>query len=189
EELPLKGLEFTEPPGGGAAGPDGDAPKGTRNTTGQLTPEVLQRIKEATVYLQVNMSQGEGAGSGFFVGEPGTILTNAHLVGMLQPTAAEPTSIRVVRNKGEQNETSFPAKVVAVDHEVDLAVLSVPKEGMPEPLVVKSAQHLQETQPVYVAGFPLAEVPGKSITINKYELSSLQKENGSWTSCRATATC
>src|SRR5262249_24097574 len=38
--------------------------------------------------------------------------------------------------------------------------------------------HLQETQPVYVAGFPLGEVPGKSITINKYELSSLKKEKG-----------
>jgi predicted Zn finger-like uncharacterized protein len=179
EELPLKGMEFTEPPtGGGPAGPDGDAAKGTRNTTGQLTPEVLQRIKEATVYLSVKMSQGEGAGTGFFVGEPGTILTNAHVVGMLQPASPEPASISVVRNKGEKNETSFPAKVVAVDHDVDLAVLSVPKEGMPEPLVVKSAQHLQETQPVYVAGFPLGEVPGKSITINKYELSSLKKEKG-----------
>jgi predicted Zn finger-like uncharacterized protein len=178
EELPLKGMEFAEPPGGGPVGQDGDAAKGTRNTTGQLTPEVLQRIKEATVYLSVKMSQGEGAGSGFFVGEPGTILTNAHVVGMLHPAAPEPTSIHVVRNKGEKNESSFPAKVVAVDHDVDLAVLSVPKEGMPEPLVVKSAQHLQETQPVYVAGFPLGEVPGKSITINKYELSSLKKEKG-----------
>jgi predicted Zn finger-like uncharacterized protein len=179
EELPLKGMEFTEPlPGGEPAGQDGEAAKATRNTTGQLTPEVLQRIKEATVYLRVKMSQGEGEGSGFFVGEPGTILTNAHVVGMLLPTAPEPTSIRVVRNKGEKNETSFPAQVVAVDHDVDLAVLSVPKEGMPEPLVVKSAQHLQETQPVYVAGFPLGEVPGKSITINKYELSSLKKEKG-----------
>jgi hypothetical protein len=128
--------------------------------------------------LRVKSSQGESEGSGFFVGEPGLVLTNAHVIGMLAVNAPEPTSVKVVRNKGEKNETSFPAQVLAVDHEVDLAVLSVPKEGMPEPLVVKSAEHLQETQPVYVAGFPLGEVPGKSITINKYELSSLKKEKG-----------
>src|SRR5262249_38644354 len=76
------------------------------------------------------------------------------------------------------NETSFPARIVAVDRDADLALLAVEKEGMPPPLVVKSARHLQETQPVYVAGFPLGELPGKSITINKYEVSSLKKEKG-----------
>jgi S1-C subfamily serine protease len=179
EEPPLHGLEFTEPPPASEPGPgNGKAPRPSRNTTGQLTPEVLQRIKDATVYLRVKLHEGEAEGSGFFCGGPGLVLTNAHVVGMLTPGAPEPASIRVVRNKGEKEESSFPAKLVALDRDADLALLSVQKEGMPEPLVVKSAQDLQETQPVYVAGFPLGEVPGKSITINKYELSSLKKEKG-----------
>jgi S1-C subfamily serine protease len=172
EEPPAVGLEFTEPPA------EGEAPKLIKNATGQLTPEVLRKIKKSTVYIRTRTEEGESEGSGFFGGEPGVVVTNAHVVGMLVPGSPEPKSLRVVRNKGEKDEASFPAKVVAVDHDADLALLSVPKQGMPEPLVVKSALHLQETQPVYVAGFPLGELPGKSITINRYELSSLKKEKG-----------
>ncbi|HZY85733.1 MAG TPA: trypsin-like peptidase domain-containing protein, partial [Gemmataceae bacterium] len=173
EEPPSGGLEFTEPPAAGA-----EAPKLIKNTTGQLTPAVLQKVKGSTVYLRVKSAQGESEGSGFFGGVPGVVVTNAHVVGMLARGAPAPTSVRVVRNKGEKDEATFPAKVVAVDHDADLALLSVPAKGMPAPLVVKSAQGLQETQVVYVAGFPLGELPGKSITINKYELSSLKKEKG-----------
>jgi S1-C subfamily serine protease len=178
EELPVHEMEFTEPPvGSEPSGPGGNVPN-VRNTTGQLTPDVLKKVKESTVYLRVKSNLGESEGSGFFVVEPGFVLTNAHVVGMLARNAPLPTSVRVVRDKGETHETTLTAKVVAVDHDADLALLSVPKEGLPAPLVVKSAQNLQETQPVYVAGFPLGELPGKSITINKYELSSLKKEKG-----------
>src|SRR5262249_3989867 len=157
---PIRGIAFTEPP------PDSEPTdsKPTQNTTGQLTPEVLQRVKEATVYLRVRSSEGDSEGSGFFGGEAGGILTNAHRSGLLERNAREPTSVRVVRNKGEKNETTIPARVVAVDRDADLALLSVrdPRggpPGMPEPLLIKSAQHLRETQPVFVAGFPLGELP------------------------------
>jgi hypothetical protein len=134
EEPPTTAMEFTEPP------PVADqAPRVALNGTGQLAPEVLQKIKDATVYLRVKSSQGESEGSGFFGVERNAILTNAHVIGMLDRNAPQPESIRVVRNKGEKNETSFPAKVVAVDQDADLALLSVQQEGMPEPLLVKSA--------------------------------------------------
>jgi predicted Zn finger-like uncharacterized protein len=174
EELPPHGLEFAEPP----PDSDGEAPKLIKNATGQLTPAVLRKIKESTVYIRSHTDQGDSEGSGFFAGEPGFVITNAHVVGMLARGTPAPTNLKVVRNKGEKNAATFPAKVVAVDHDADLAVLSVPKEGAAPPLLVKSALALQETQPVYVAGFPLGESLGKSITINKYDLSSLKKVNG-----------
>ncbi len=172
EEPPTVGLAFSEPPA------EGEAPKLIKNATGQLAPEVLRKIKRSTVYIRTKTDEGESEGSGFFGGEPGVVVTNAHVVGMLVPGSPAPKGLRVIRNKGEKDEASFPAKVVAVDHDADLALLSVPKQGQPEPLVVKSAQQMQETQTVYVAGFPLGEVPGKNVTINRYELSSLKKERG-----------
>src|SRR5581483_11141374 len=78
----------------------------------------------------------------------------------------------------EKNEVTLKAEVLAVDHDADLAVLRVPKEGLPPPLTVKSALSLHETQPVYIAGFPLGERPGKNVTINEYKVSSLKKEKG-----------
>jgi predicted Zn finger-like uncharacterized protein len=175
EEPPVSRLEFTEPPW---AAPDGPAPEPVANPTGQLAPAVLQKIKESTVYLRVQMNQGAAEGSGFLAGAPGFVVTNAHVVGMLGRSAPPPASVQVVRNKGEKNEITLAAQLVAVDPDADLALLSVPREGLPAPLTVKSAERLRETQPVYVAGFPLGELPGKNVSINKYDLSSLKKENG-----------
>jgi S1-C subfamily serine protease len=165
-------LEFAEPAPDGAGGP-----QPVRNN-GPLTPEVLQKIKESTVFVAVQSAQGQGSGSGFFAGGPGLVVTNAHVVFMLNRSAPKPNSVKVVRNKGEKDEVTLKAEVLAVDHDADLAVLSVPKEGLPPPLLVKSALSLHETQPVYIAGFPLGERPGKNVTINEYKVSSLKKENG-----------
>jgi S1-C subfamily serine protease len=183
EEPRVAALEFTEPPLGDEPGGDESKP-GSRNQTGQLTPDVLQRIRDSTVFLRVKMPHiGEerlmgGEGSGFFAGDPGVIVTNAHVLHMKGPSAVEPASIEVVLNKGESNESSAPAKILAVDPDADLALIAISAENAPQPLIVKSARHVQETQPVYVAGFPLGEVPGKSVTINKYDVSSLKKERG-----------
>jgi S1-C subfamily serine protease len=176
EEPPSNRLTFAEPPDEPAARQGAGPAEPIRNATGQLAPEVLQRIKEATVYIHTQSHSGEASGSGFLAGEPGFVVTNAHVVFMLDRTAPPPTSIKVVRNKGEKNEVTLTAQLVAVDPEEDLAVLSVPKKDLPTPMTVRSAQRLQETQPVYVAGFPLGERVGKNVTINKYELSSLKKD-------------
>jgi S1-C subfamily serine protease len=172
EEPQVDRLEFTEPP---AAAPvnvaDGGGIKG-----GQLPPALLKRIKEASVFIGVQSPRGMSSGSGFFAGEPGFVVTNAHVVDMLARNSPPPASVKVVRNKGEKNEITLPATVVAVDPDADLALLSVPKEGLPAPLTVKSAEQLQETQAVYVPGFPLGERIGNNITVNEYKMSSLKKD-------------
>src|SRR5476651_2267497 len=52
----------------------------------KLDAATLQKIKQATVHLQVKLIDGSIAqGSGFFSEAPGVILTNAHVLGMLAP--------------------------------------------------------------------------------------------------------
>lgn len=169
-------MEFADPSAEGEAG--GTSNGEVRNQSGKLMPEVLRKIKGSTMYLRVTSNRGVGQGSGFFAGEPGAVVTNAHVVGMLERGAAKPSEVQVVLNKGETSESTVAGRVLAVDPDADLAIVSVPSEKSAGPLPVKSALCLQETQPVYVAGFPLGEVPGKSVTINRHEIASLKMEKG-----------
>ena len=45
-------------------------------------------------------------------------------------------------------------------------------------LVLRSAESLHETQPVFIAGFPLGETGGSNVKINPYILSSKQRQKG-----------
>ncbi len=52
---------------------------------GQIAPEVLKRVKQATVHVKVGLPNGQKAeGSGFFGIEPGIVLTNAPCAGHVQ---------------------------------------------------------------------------------------------------------
>ncbi len=176
EEPPTERLEFTEPPFTDSAG---GPPKPLANTTNQMAPDVVTRIKASTAYLEVRTAGGGGgSGSGFLVGEPGFVVTNAHVVHMLVRGSPPPESIKVVlfKGEGEKKEITLQGKVVAVDPDADLAVVSVPKEKLPPLLLLRSAETMHETQPVFVAGFPLGETGGSNVKVNQYILSSLQRD-------------
>ena len=137
-------------------------------------------MKKATVYLRVTLPNGQVAmGSGFFGYKPGLILTNAHVLGMLDPDSRKPQSIQGILNGGEADERTIYPNVLAVDRSSDLAVLRTPDlPGLPRPLDIKSAENLVETQKVYVFGFPFGETLGKSVTVSESSVSSLRKEGG-----------
>jgi predicted Zn finger-like uncharacterized protein len=149
----------------------------------ELDPEVVQKVKGATVYLRVTMPDGNIAqGSGFFGAVPAQaerniILTNAHVVGMLWPDSGKPKSIEAVRNKGTQEEKKFAAELLGLDRSSDLAVLRVSGNDTPPPLEVKSAGSLRETQRVWVAGFPFGERPGREISLSDSSVSSLRRDD------------
>jgi S1-C subfamily serine protease len=149
---------------------------------GQLPPEVLSKVKRGTGFIRVTMADGSRAsGSGFVanVGDTqGIVLTNAHVVGMLEAESRPPKSVEVTFNSGEADERKFPATIICVDGLSDLAVLRVTGANLPKPLDVQSAANLVETQKVFVFGFPLGERLGKEITIRESSVSSLRKENG-----------
>src|SRR5262245_53895384 len=56
-----------------------------------IDPATVQRVKRSTAYLHVTLHNGETAeGSGFFGAEPGIVLTNAHVLGMLHADGRRP---------------------------------------------------------------------------------------------------
>ncbi len=160
--------------------PSDAAPPSAPN--GQLARDVLDRVKRATVYIRVTSTDGKGlsSGSGFFGGSKDLVLTNAHVVGMMQSEAA-PSQIDVVLHSGETNETTFVGEVLTVDRGSDLAVLRVKAQAgkgnltRPDPLTVAPG-YPQETQQVFIFGFPLGEQLGKAITVAPSSVSSLRKD-------------
>jgi predicted Zn finger-like uncharacterized protein len=144
----------------------------------RISPEALEKVKRATVYIHVTYSDGrQASGSGFFgsVENPNLILTNAHVVGMLAPESHRPKEVEITLNSGEKNMKKTRARVLGVDRRSDLAVLDVgTTDGMPTPLSVKPAAGLRSLTPVYVFGFPLGKQLGEEITIRPSSVSSLR---------------
>jgi hypothetical protein len=142
----------------------------------QIGPDVVRRVKDATVHLRVNLASGLVAeGSGFLAVQPGIVVTNAHVVDMLTTLSRTPTKVMVTIHNGEAGEQSFPAKVLAADRANDLAVLRV--EGkLPAPLEFIDKEELVETQKVYIFGFPFGRELGKNITVSESSISSLRRD-------------
>ena len=145
----------------------------------QIPPELVPRIKQATVYLRVTMPNGQVAeGSGFFTMEPGIVITNAHVLGMLQAKSQVPRNVQVVVNSGQANEKQIIGTVLGVDRASDLAVVRVNDNNLPAPLILEMQRKLMETQKVYICGFPFGATLGKDITISDSTISSLRNEPG-----------
>jgi S1-C subfamily serine protease len=156
-----------------------EAPPAPVTTDGTLPREVLERVKKSTALIRVALDDNRRAsGSGFFGVVGGLILTNAHVVNMLEPNAPPPRKVEVVLNSGQPSERSLTAQVVGVDRGADLAVLRLKDANLPAPLNVHTAKELQETQQVYVCGFPLGLALGREVSIRKSSIASLRRENG-----------
>jgi S1-C subfamily serine protease len=143
-----------------------------------MPPATVQKVKRATVYLRVERPDGGiGTGSGFFALEPGIVVTNAHVVGMLEARERPPKHIDVVVNSGEPDEKKLTGTVLGVDRAADLAVLRVPQAPfLPPPLKVQSAATLSLVQKVYIFGFPFGEEMSKQITVTTSSVSQLRKD-------------
>lgn len=126
----------------------------------QMPAEVLTKVKRSTVYIEVDDGlDGGGSGSGWFGGEPGLIVTNAHVLGMLYPGAKEPAKITVFTDsgvKGKQRQfDGQKVKVLAVDRDMDLAVLQIVNEkDLPPPIPLRPASQLVELDKLVCLGFP-----------------------------------
>ncbi|HWY88468.1 MAG TPA: serine protease, partial [Gemmataceae bacterium] len=145
-----------------------------------IEPASTNKVKKATVYLHVVNSQGQTAeGSGFFALEPGIVLTNAHVVGMLEANSKPPKKIEVVLHSGQADEVTLAGQVIGVDRDNDLAMLRVQenKNRWPAPLAVEfDMSRLTELQKVYILGFPLGAGLGKEITASESSISSFRRD-------------
>jgi predicted Zn finger-like uncharacterized protein len=143
-----------------------------------MTAETRDRVKGASIYIRVHLPDGQGAsGSGFLAGEPGLIVTNAHVVGMLARNAQPPKLVECILNSGQDSkEVKMVAKIIGVDRFSDLAFLRVENTNLPAPLLIDSERKLAELQVIYTFGFPLGEGLGKEITIGEGKVSSIRKD-------------
>lgn len=151
-----------------------------QTASGQLTDDVLKKVKHGTVHLHVKLANGKAAeGSGWFV-DRGFIITNAHVLNMHGGDKRFPSRVEVTIDSGEKTSRTVTAKFKGAAYEADLMLLQVDGDplDLPEPLTLNPDAELNETQTVYVFGFPLGKSLGKSITVSKSSISSLRKENG-----------
>jgi S1-C subfamily serine protease len=101
-----------------------------------------------------------GNGSGTVISNDGLVLTAAHVL---------PESAEIQFRSGN---ATFPAEIVAIDHETDLALLKIEPNKLPAaPLRLDSAIKLGT--PVFTIGFPNIKHQGLSPKLNKGEISSL----------------
>lgn len=147
-----------------------------------LADAVLNRVKQATVYIETEAEDGGGTGSGFFACEKGLVITNAHVISMLEEGAEKPKSVRVYLNHGKSNQQDHKViEIVKVDRKNDLAILRLPRASLstyPEPLQLASSLTTRETQKVFSLGFPFGNSTGKEVTVTPIAVSSLRYQNG-----------
>lgn len=150
------------------------------------SPDVVDRVKKATVRILVEEPRRKGvaSGSGFVEKDSRLVLTNAHVVGMKKMTDPQPL-INLIVNSGQgDKEYRLDGEVVAVDAENDLAVIrpTLLEVGKPTPvpdgLVVPKHPAVTELQKLFVFGFPLGDVLGSEISIRPTQVTSLRHEGG-----------
>src|ERR1019366_7350869 len=89
---------------------------GSTYAGGKMEEATLRTLKNATVYISVQLPNGRVAqGTGFFALESGLIFTNAHVVGMLEPDSRRPKKIEVTIRSGETNSRKVAAELLGVD--------------------------------------------------------------------------
>ncbi|MCD6360857.1 MAG: trypsin-like peptidase domain-containing protein [Armatimonadetes bacterium] len=130
----------------------------------QLTPTLVNKLKDAVVLIEVTLTTPEGemeaSGSGFCISPDGQIVTNAHVVAMTtedevgQVIVATRRDVKVVFHPATDREEVVPAKVLRENHDVDLALLKI-ERATPAYLGFVNSDSVVETTRIYVCGHPL----------------------------------
>ena len=110
------------------------------NLPGLLTAALDELLGRIRPVLAVVMDKRRGAGAGILVGN-GLVLTNAHVAGRGR-------SLQVVL----ADDKNYPAKLVASDPAVDLALLQIPANGHSTAVLSEETPHPGEM--VFAFGHP-----------------------------------
>ncbi|OWK35838.1 S1 family peptidase [Fimbriiglobus ruber] len=134
------------------------------------------------MHIRVEYADGDvSEGSGFVTIAKGLVVTNAHVVGMLDNDSPKPKKIEATFNGGDADSKTVEVKVGYVDGESDLALLAMSAKDaatVTDLLTVALSQTLTETQDVFVVGFPLGKQAGPNVTVTATTVTSLRKEGG-----------
>ncbi|MGF1648403.1 MAG: S1C family serine protease [Kineosporiaceae bacterium] len=127
-------------------------------------PAVVGEVLPSVVSIEVTTPSGAGSGSGFVIdGDEGLVLTNNHVVAAAADGAGE---ITVVFEDGAQVD----AEIVGREASYDLAVLQVPRSGLPE-LSFADSDSVAVGQSVVAVGAPL----GLESTVTSGIVSALNR--------------
>jgi WD40 repeat protein/S1-C subfamily serine protease len=167
--------------------PPADPPAGqVAPPSGALPAQLLQQLKNSSVFIEVKFGQSLVTGSAFVVRVDGTtvyLATNRHVIDLSSLLDAKVQgNISAIFWSGRKNELVAKAEIVAADPGVDLAILKVRNvTDPPAPIDVDAKFTVTETTPVYIFGFPLggdlAANPNghPSVTVGRGSVSSFQR--------------
>lgn len=124
------------------------------DTTAAVAPvesreAMVARVKGSVVNVIVRMPQGMATGSGFILTPSGVFVTNGHVVGSRQP--GQFVEARIPGVPGVMK-----AKVLAVNHDKDLAIVQLQRrpDGKPWPTVKLADKAPLEGEDVTATGYP-----------------------------------
>ena len=107
--------------------------------------DLIERVEPSVLRIDVQMADGESQGSGFFAGDPGTIVTNYHVIEGAQ-------SVTVRNHRGQTARVDGWLKI---DPDRDLAVLKMGRASMPMPPLPLSPDLPRKGESVASFGSPL----------------------------------
>jgi S1-C subfamily serine protease len=144
----------------------------------QHSPEVIERGKRATAFVEIVTSEGRSSGSGFCIDRSGLFITNAHVVDRATDGRGQ---VWLVVDIGRKSKRRLRSKVLKTDFAFDLALLQVDGGVDLTPLEVGTEDALIETMPIITLGFPfgtMLKAEGDAypeITIISSRITSLRR--------------
>jgi S1-C subfamily serine protease len=125
-------------------------------------PATVKRVKPSVVgvgtYQALRQPRAKFLGTGFAVGDGRHILTNAHVLAAADLDIKNNEQFAIFVGTG-QNTKHRIAKKVAIDHEHDIALLSIEGNRLPA-LRLGQDETVEEGQMVAFTGFPIGSVLG-----------------------------
>lgn len=120
------------------------------------------------------VSREQGTGSGVILGSDGFIMTNAHVVRGAQNVTVTlaPSLMRGTDDEG----IPIPAKVIGVDSETDLALLHIPRKGLPA-LQLANSSRVRQGQIALAFGSPLGLANSLTMGVISSPLRQLSPED------------
>jgi serine protease Do len=141
-----------------------------------LTPEIIQRTKQATALVE----DEEGAGSAFCIDTTGYFVTNWHVV----EDSISSGQMTLVLYPGERNQIITKARIVNANPDSDLALLKIDPPAPLTSLKFGSTDNIVETMPIVAFGFPFGsdlafgaeEYP--SVSVSAGRIMALRRSKG-----------
>jgi len=139
-------------------------------------PEVIERLKAATAYLEV---PGTGrSGTAFCISAEGYFVTCAHVV----EGRAVGDKVDITLFTGLRQEKKIAASIARLAPDHDLAILKTDALAI-KPLELGQPEDLKETDPIVVAGYPFGRAMDTgekvaAVTVTLGHVTSIRRDKG-----------